>query len=84
MDPWINVAVLRGSLDLKVRVTLLENMPKEQKSNSIHQQRVVAATEFSIVLQVRQDTKAIPARKKKKAEIRGRGVMGSRVELRRI
>lgn len=66
MDPWINVAVLRGSLDLKVRVTLLENMPKEQKSNSIHQQRVVAATEFSIVLQVRQDTKAIPARKKKK------------------
>lgn len=66
MDPWINVAVLRGSLDLKVKVTLLENMPKEQKSNSIHEQRVVAATEFSIVLQVRQDTKAIPARKKKK------------------
>lgn len=69
-------------MDLKVRVTLLGNMPKEQKSNSVHQQRVVAATEFSIVLQV-QDTKAIPARKKK-AEICGRGVMGSRVELRRI
>lgn len=82
MDLWINVTVLRGSLDLKVRVTLLGNMPKEQKSNSVHQQRVVAATEFSIVLQV-QDTKAIPARKKK-AEICGRGVMGSRVELRRI
>lgn len=64
MDLWINVTVLRGSLDLKVRVTLLGNMPKEQKSNSVHQQRVVAATEFSIVLQV-QDTKAIPARKKK-------------------
>lgn len=73
-------------MDLKVRVTLLGNMPKEQKSNSVHQQRVVAATKFSIVLQVHQDTKAIPSRKKKKkkAEICGRGVMGSRVELRRI
>lgn len=53
-------------MDLKVRVTLLENMPKEQKRNSVHQQRVVAATKFSIVLQVHQDTKAIPSRKKKK------------------
>lgn len=53
-------------MDLKVRVTLLEKMPKEQKSNSVHQQRAVAATEISIVLQVRQDTEAIPASKQEK------------------
>lgn len=55
MDPWINVTVLRESLEPKVRVTLPENMPKEQKSNSVHQQRA-AAMEFSIVLQVGQNT----------------------------
>lgn len=54
MDPWNNVTVLRDSLEPKVRVTLLENMPKEQKNNSVHQQKA-AAKEFSIVLQVRQD-----------------------------
>lgn len=83
MSPWVKVVVLRGSLEPTVRVTLLEKMPKEQKSNSVHEQRA-AATEFSIVLQVRQTPRQDQQARTKSAEICVRGVMGSRAELRRI
>lgn len=32
MGPWINVTVLQGSSELKVRLTILENKAEEQKS----------------------------------------------------